>query len=242
MEDKFGKEDRAGEVIDETSEPSDTLAEAAEPSHSEPEDPGFPSGDTGAAMLIRMNEHHKPLRTWGFSFIDWRPGMEILDVGCGGGAAVHEMLALSEGSIVKGIDHSDKSIALSRLTNEEAIRYERCRIEKGDVQNTPFIDGEFDLVTAIETMYFWPDPLAAMREILRVTKAGGSFAVMAEACRHETWAEDRDRFSTPFVVYTSDEIAGYMIKAGFADIRKERGEGENICVIGVKQRARDLSL
>ncbi len=199
-----------------------------------PEDPGFPKGDNGAAMLLRMNEHHKPLRSWGFSFISWWPGMEILDVGCGGGAAVHEMLLLSEGSIVKGIDHSDKSISLSRVLNAEAIKYERCRIEKADVENMPFLDEEFDLVTAIETMYFWKDPAAAMREIRRVLKEGGSFAVLAEACEHDTWAEDRDKYPSAFVVYTAEEIAELMQKAGFTNVRAERGDGENICVIGVK--------
>ena len=198
------------------------------------EDPGFPAGDTGTAMLMRMNEHHKPLREWGFGFIEWWPGMEILDVGCGGGAAIHEMLLLSEGSIVKGIDHSDESISLSRVLNAEAIKYERCRIEKAKVEHMPFLDREFDLVTAIETMYFWHDPLAAMREIKRVVKRGGTFAVLAEACTHETWAEDRDKYPGTFKVYTSEEIADLMRSAGFRDIHAERGEGENTIVLGVK--------
>ena len=199
-----------------------------------PENPGCPEGDTGAAMLMRMNEHHKPLRDWGFGFIDWKVGMEILDVGCGGGAAVHEMLILSEGSVVKGIDHSEKSISISKVLNAEAIKYERCRIEMAEAQRMPFIDEEFDLVTAIETMYFWTDPLAVMKEIRRVLKEGGSFVVLAEACNHETWAEDREKFSTPFVVYTVEEIEELMHKAGFTEIGSERGEGENICVIGTK--------
>ena len=160
--------------------------------------------------------------------------MEILDVGCGGGAAIHEMLLLSEGSIVKGIDHSDKSISLSKVLNAEAIKYERCRIEKADVENMPFLDEEFDLVTAIETMYFWKDPAAAMREIRRVLRNGGAFAVLAEACEHDTWAEDRDKYPSAFVVYTAEEIAEFMKKAGFTDVRAERGDGENICVIGIK--------
>ena len=208
--------------------------ETSEVQVNRPEDPGFPSGDTGTAMLMRMNEHHKPLREWAFGFIDWRPGMEILDVGCGGGAAIHEMLTLSEGSIVKGIDHSDESISLSRVLNAEAIKYERCRIEKAKVEHMPFLNREFDLVTAIETMYFWPDPLAAMHEIKRVLKRGGTFAVIAEACTHETWEEDRKKYPGTFKVYTPEEIADLMRTASFTDVKAEQGEGENICVLGVK--------
>ena len=45
----------------------------------------------------------------------------------------------------------------------------------------PFPDGVFDLVTAVETHYFWPDMAADMREVFRVLKPGGGFILIAEA-------------------------------------------------------------
>jgi ubiquinone/menaquinone biosynthesis C-methylase UbiE len=45
----------------------------------------------------------------------------------------------------------------------------------------PFPDGLFDLVTAVETHYFWPDLPADMREIQRVLRPGGTLVVLAEA-------------------------------------------------------------
>lgn len=195
------------------------------------ENPGFPEGEVGEKMLTRMNAHHKPLRDWGFGFIEWWPGMEILDVGCGGGAAVHEMLELSEGSIVKGIDYSDKSIEMSEQMNEEAIKYERCRIEKADVTRMPFTDKEFDLVTAIETMYFWQEPVAAVREIKRVLKPGGSFVVMAESSEP---SEKDNQYPIPVKVRSADETVEILKKGGFTDCRAECSDDGSICVIGVK--------
>lgn len=195
------------------------------------ENPGFPEGETGEKMLTRMNEHHKPLREWGFGFLEWWPGMEILDVGCGGGAAIRDMLELSEGSIVKGIDYSDKSIEMSEKMNEDAIKYERCRIEKADVARMPFLDNEFDLVTAIETMYFWKDPVAASREIRRVLKPGKVFAVMAESS--EPTEKDND-FPIPIKVRSAEETTEILEKAGFKDCRAELRDDGSICVMGVK--------
>jgi SAM-dependent methyltransferase len=45
----------------------------------------------------------------------------------------------------------------------------------------PFADGNFELVTAVETQYYWPDLVADMREILRVLKPAGTLIVMAES-------------------------------------------------------------
>ena len=46
-------------------------------------------------MLERMNRSHEPLRAFAFPLLPWRENMRILDVGCGGGAAIAEMLKLS---------------------------------------------------------------------------------------------------------------------------------------------------
>ena len=196
------------------------------------DDPGFPEGEAGRKMLERMNEHHRELRTWGFSNISWRPGMEILDAGCGGGAAVKDMLKLSEGSIVKGIDYSETSIRLARELNSEEIEYERCLIEKADVVKLPYVDKAFDLVTAIETVYFWKDPVSAFREIRRVIRQGGQFVVLMEACEP---AAEETGFNTPMRIYSEDELLDMMDKAGFVSCTAKRGEGENIMVTGIRQ-------
>jgi SAM-dependent methyltransferase len=48
------------------------------------------------------------------------------------------------------------------------------------VSQLPFPDNTFDLVTAIETQYYWPNLVEDMREVLRVLKPGGELIVIAE--------------------------------------------------------------
>ncbi len=196
------------------------------------EDPGDPEGEVGEKMLLRMNDHHKELRDWGFSFINWVPGMEILDIGCGGGAAISEMLKLSEGSIVKGIDKSYKSIEVSVRQNAQAIAYERCSVKQYDVMDMPYIDNAYDLVTAIETVYFWEDPVIAFQHVRKVLKPGGSFAVLAETGTPSP--DDATKFNTPMKVYTASELEEIMKKAGFSSCVSRHGDNDYLMVEGIK--------
>ena len=120
------------------------------------ENPGRPEGAAGAKMLERMNRSHEPLRAFAFPLLPWRENMRILDVGCGGGAAIAEMLKLSPGSVIQGIDYSETSVRESSLLNREFLG-SRCFIRQADAAALPFEDNSFDLVTAVETVYFWPD-------------------------------------------------------------------------------------
>ena len=58
-------------------------------------------------------------------------------------------------------------------TNRRLIEAGRVEIRHGSVSSLPFPDDMFDLVTAIESHYFWPDLVNDMKEVLRVLKPGG---------------------------------------------------------------------
>ena len=130
-------------------------------------------------MLKRMNKSHEPLRNFGFSKLPWRPDMRILDAGCGGGAAIKEMLKRSPDSVIDGIDYTEVSVRQSEELNKEYLGT-RCHIRQADVVRLPFSENTFDLVTAIETVYFWPNIKTGFKEILRVLKTSGIFAVLNE--------------------------------------------------------------
>lgn len=54
-------------------------------------------------------------------------------------------------------------------------------IRQAPVSHLPFPEDKFDLVTAVETQYYWPSPVRDMQEILRVLKPGGKLIVIAES-------------------------------------------------------------
>jgi ubiquinone/menaquinone biosynthesis C-methylase UbiE len=127
-----------------------------------------------------MNARHSKLTDWGLSHISIEERETILDVGCGGGRTLSKLASKAPQGKLYGIDHSQESVAASRRTNAHWTRLGRAQILHGSVSELPFPEGMFDLVTAVETHFWWPNLLADMREILRVLKVGGRLLIIAE--------------------------------------------------------------
>jgi ubiquinone/menaquinone biosynthesis C-methylase UbiE len=104
-----------------------------------------------------------------------RPGMRVLDVGCGLGDDVLALARLvgSEGQAV-GLDASSAFLteALSR-SRGAAVAPE---FVLGDAHEMPFPDGAFDLVLCERTLQHVADPAAVVAEMARLTASGGSVA------------------------------------------------------------------
>ena len=193
--------------------------------------PGRPEGPDGVKTLERMNSEHAPLREFGFSNIEFRPGMRILDVGCGGGMTIAEMLKLSQGSMIDGIDYSPTSVERSKEQNKEYLG-SRVNICEADVTKLPFEDNTFDLATAVETVYFWPDLQAGLKEIKRVLKDGGQIAIFNEGSDQsilEVWPKIEG-----MRIYTPAQITQELETAGYGNVRVEHGEEQIIAAIGTK--------
>jgi ubiquinone/menaquinone biosynthesis C-methylase UbiE len=142
-----------------------------------------PSGFLGRRTVRAMNVGHAAMTDWALSLFPIPMDAAILDVGCGGGRTIQRLAAMAAAGTVAGIDYSQASVAVASETNAKEIAAGRVRIEQGSVAALPFPDGTFDLVTAVETHYYWPDLPANVREICRVLKPGGRFALVAETYR-----------------------------------------------------------
>ena len=195
------------------------------------ENPARPEGAAGERMLDRMNASHEPIRAFAFPLLSWRENMRILEVGCGGGAAIAEMLKLSPGSIIDGIDYSEVSVQKSSLLNRDYLG-SRCFVQQADVSALPFETDTFDLTTAVETVYFWPDIRAGLREIFRVLKPSGTFAILNEGSDpdHNDWPKI-DGFMR---IYRPEELEQLLRECGFQNIRTQHGPEQIICVTGCK--------
>ncbi|WP_164130121.1 class I SAM-dependent methyltransferase, partial [Sharpea azabuensis] len=150
----------------------------------------------------------------------------ILDVGCGGGATIKDLLKLSEESIIYGLDYAQKSIEISSLNNKEELN-KRVFLKEGDVAQLPYEDNKIDLVTAVETVYFWPDITKGLEEIHRVLKTGGQINILCEAI-------DWPKIDGFFKIYRPSELQELLLEAHFKDVAVHHGQGQYISVVGVK--------
>jgi ubiquinone/menaquinone biosynthesis C-methylase UbiE len=182
-----------------------------------------PTGLLGRFTLWRMNKSHSKLTDWGLKHTTVESRFTVLDVGCGGGRTVSKLAALAAQGTVHGIDYSEESVAASRRYNAQAIRVGRVDIHLADVGKLPFSDNTFDLVTGVETHFWWPDIAAGLREIRRVLKPGGTLILIAEVYKgaDSTMSRLCERYAptTGMKMLTVDEHRDLPTSVGFADIR-----------------------
>ena len=189
-----------------------------------------PKGRMGRAMLKFMNLTHAPLTNWGLGLIEFQDGWTMLDVGCGGGKTLQRLFKRSQGAKVYGIDISDESVAKARESNADVLD-KQVFVQKGSAAELPYEEGKFDLVTAIETVYFWPNLPSCVKGIHRVLKPGGRFAIMVEVV-------DADSKWTNFVegmtAYTPEQLKSILDEAGFTQTEIHRKKPMYATIIGVK--------
>ena len=205
------------------------------------EQAGRPTGRFGHWMIRIMNAEHSKMTDWALAKLAVENGSTVLDVGCGGGRTVNKLAGMASTGKVFGVDFSEESVATSRRTNEKLIGLGRVEIVHGTVSALPFAEGFFDLVTAVETYYFWPDLVADMREISRVLKPGGQRAVIAEAYkggRNDAKFQQLLRAASHehgMNYLSAEELDETLAKVGFEKIwvLKEEQKGW-ICAMGRK--------
>lgn len=134
----------------------------------------------GRMFARAMNKGHESMTDWGLGYVRIENRFKILDVGCGGGRTIEKLASIAGDGMVFGIDYAEGSVAVSRKHNADLIKAGRVVIEKASVSQLPFPNDTFDLVTAIETQYYWPDLEEDMREILRVLRPEGKLVIIAE--------------------------------------------------------------
>jgi len=191
-----------------------------EPDFSMIETAGCPAGDAGRDMILRMNREHGPLRAWGFVRIP--VGRSVLDVGCGAGAALRELAERFPEAELTGCDISPLAVETASSLNEEFVKAGRMRFLRCGVPDLPFADGAFDTAFSVESLYFWPDQAAGLREIRRVLAPGGWFMTaleMAGGAMNERQLAIVEHLK--MVCPTLDELRALLIEAGFADVSVE---------------------
>ena len=179
-----------------------------------------PSGSFGRMLARGMNSAHSPLTRWALGHIEVAADSAALDVGCGGGRTVDRLAKMAVDGWVVGLDYSEDSVFVSRRKNANHIRNGRVEICDASVSSIPYPDRTFDLVTAVETFYFWPTPDTDLLEVRRVTKPGGQILVACTMYKGGKYERRNQKFVNEInMTYLSvDEFRDLLEGSGFAEV------------------------
>lgn len=107
--------------------------------------------------------------------LDARPGDRVLDIGCGPGFYVKELLeTVGPNGSVAGVDRSADMLAVATRRVEGKPNVELC---EGAAKALPFADESFDRALSVQVFEYIEDVPAALREVRRVLRPGGGLVI-----------------------------------------------------------------
>jgi SAM-dependent methyltransferase len=196
-----------------------------------------PTGRVGRLLIRAMNIRHYPLTNWGLSYLSIGKRDTVLDVGCGGGGAVHKFARIATDGKVYGIDFSNESVMVSRMTNRRFVPMGRVEIQQSSVSCLPFSDSRFDLVTAVNTHNYWPDLVTDLQETLRVLKPDGKLIIIGSVYEGGKYDKRNQKYAELIeIAFPSiEELRELFLRAGYTEVQMfEKYDRGWICGIGRK--------
>ena len=183
-----------------------------------------------------MNHAHAASADWGLSYLPETGLNEIAELGCGGGRNIRALLRKYPAATVTALDYSKISVEKARSVNRKGLQAGRCRIIQGDVSHLPFENSAFDLVTAFETVYFWPGPTESFREVYRTLRPGGIFLIANESdgenSQDDKWLSVIDGMR----IFNQTQLTTFLTEAGFSEVVVKRNTKKHwLCALAIRE-------
>jgi ubiquinone/menaquinone biosynthesis C-methylase UbiE len=179
-----------------------------------------PSGFFGSRIIGRMmNSGNAHLEKTALAYAEVAPDHHVLEIGFGNGKFLGTLCSVVEKGKVYGADISEDLVnqVSSRLKNQ--IKACQLELHLAGISQLPFDDNSLDRIITCNTIYFWPEPLADAKELLRILKPNGKLVIgyrtTEEMEAYPFVAQNLDIFVNR---YSDDEVDGLLKQAGFCAV------------------------
>jgi ubiquinone/menaquinone biosynthesis C-methylase UbiE len=187
-----------------------------------------PSGLGGhvAGWVMGHRRSNVERNRWVVSLLDVGPTDRILEVGCGPGVGLAELARGAHRGYVCGIDRSEVMVNQARRRSATAVKAGVLDIRRGSAEHLPEFDQPFDRIMAVNSLGFWPEPVARLEALRKLLRPGGVIAIASQPRCPGATADTS--------AAAAAEIAAQLEAAGFDRLRIEKLDLDPpvVCVLG----------
>ncbi|RBP00820.1 class I SAM-dependent methyltransferase [Rossellomorea aquimaris] len=191
----------------------------------------LPKGILGRYFGEKMVLQHRTETRWTLNLLNVTKEERVLEIGCGAGYAIKQLLKSPDVEYAAGLDLSDSILRSAKSRNRRAIKEGRAAFIQGNVCKIPLDNDMFTKIYSIHSIYFWDVTIETISEIHRVLKNNGSVTItLCTGKNGETWSGVHHMLNT--------QLLPLMKKAGFKNVKLVKGpdsrQFQTVAVIGDK--------
>jgi ubiquinone/menaquinone biosynthesis C-methylase UbiE len=191
---------------------------------------GKPKGLVGLYIGEKMVQQHQPETLWTINLLSPQHDDTILELGCGAGYAVKQIIDEFHVNQLVGLDISKTVIQSARIRNRKHLSNGKVKFLQGDVKQLPFQDQFFSKVFSIQSIYFWEDLPNTFAEIYRVMKPEGSIIITLSDGENDNKWEG-------ITTLIEHQVMPIMEQCGFKNIEKIKGpDSRDFQTVAIKAR------
>lgn len=167
-----------------------------------------------------METGHKPMGAQAIEQMNIPPDARVLDLGCGSGWATRLMAEKATNGRVVGIDISDEMV---RVAQHASSSFSNIEFRVGSVEHLPFANDGFTHAFSMESLYYYADVLAALREIHRVLDHHGLFVTVVDLYQENVASHQWiDMLKVPVHLLSISDYRSLFQQAGFVNVSDAR--------------------
>jgi len=190
-----------------------------------------PEGTVGIAVTAGLNRSNASLYTAVLSKLAVQSQERILEIGFGNGHEINRLLSCAPGLVYTGVDVSETMVAEAALRNAVPIENGQVTLHRASSSALPFSPGSFHKALALNTIYFWDNPVVDLTEIRRVLRDKGRLVLGAIA----PWStKNREHYRYGFQFYDAEQLATLCTQAGFSAVGIDVLNDQTVSVSGQK--------
>ncbi len=140
-----------------------------------------PRGLIGRQVSREMARTNAEMINGAISLLDVQPGHGVAEIGFGTPGSITTLADLAAPGVVIGIDHSPLAVRSARRRLKAHIASGRIRVLQASAEELPLEDASVERVLAINTLTYWHDLDAGVRELHRVLKDAGRLVIGVRA-------------------------------------------------------------